>query len=91
MNSAGNVQIGMPPETIKDSMVQGVQVPNMFIIPSVRYSKEDFMNVAEFEFPAYFNFFIKKMRVKLICDKQQEESIRVIFQETLLGPKEFPV
>jgi hypothetical protein len=85
------VQIGMPPETIKDSMMQGLTVPNIFIIPTVRYSKTDFINVAEFEFPAYFNFFILKKRLKLICDKDQEANIRIIFQETLLGPKEFPV
>lgn len=81
----------MPPETIKDSMIQGLTVPNVFIIPSLRYSKTDFINVAEFEFPAYFNFFILKKKLRLICDKKQEANIRIIFQETLLGPKEFPV
>ena len=80
----------MPPETIKDSMMMGLQMPGIFIIPSKRYSRQFFINVAEFEFPAYFNFFIKKMKIKLVCDKEQEKNIRIIFQETLLGPKEFP-
>ena len=80
----------MPPETIKDSMMQGIQMPGVFIVPSKRYSRQFFINVAEFEFPAYFNFFIKKMKIRLVCDEEQERNIRIIFQETLLGPKEFP-
>jgi hypothetical protein len=86
----GNIQIGMPPETIKDSMGK-VGVPNIFIVPTRRYSKEFFINVAEFEFPAYFNFFVSKKRIKLVCTPEQELVIRIIFQETLLGPTEFPV
>lgn len=65
-------------------------MPGIFVIPSKRYSRQFFINVAEFEFPAYFNFFIKKMKIKLVCDREQEKNIRIIFQETLLGPKEFP-
>ena len=87
----GNIQIGMPPETIKDCMVQAIDVPGIFVVPSRHYSKDTFINVAEFEFPAYFNFFIKRRRIKLVCTKEQEEKIRVIFQETLLGPLDFPV
>ena len=63
----------------------------MFIVPTRRYSKESFINVAEFEFPAYFNFFVLKTRIKLICTVEQEKMIRIIFQETLLCPLEFPV
>jgi hypothetical protein len=87
----GNIQVGLPPETVKDSIVQGLDIPNLFVIPSRHYSKESFINVAEFEFPAYFNFFVKRKRIRLICTTEQEEKIRIIFQETLLGPKEFPV
>ena len=87
----GNVQVGLPPETVKDSIVQQIDIPNIFIIPTRHYCKVTFINVAEFEFPSYFNFFVKRKRVKLVCTPDQEEKIRIIFQETLLGPKEFPV
>lgn len=87
----GNIQFGMPPETIKDSIVQKIDIPNMFVIPTRHYSKESFINVAEFEFPAYFNFFLKRRKIIIICTPEQERNLRIIFQETLLGPLEFPV
>lgn len=44
----------------------------------------------EFEFPVYYNFFIrKKTKTKLICDWKTKQDINSIFQETLLGPKDF--
>lgn len=87
----GNIQVGMPPETVKDSIVQGIDIPGIFVIPTRHYSKESFINVAEFEFPAYFNFFVKRKRIRIICTAEQERDLRTIFQETLLGPLEFPV
>lgn len=58
--SEGPIQFGLPPETVKDSMSLGVEVPTYYIIPSQRFNKQFGINVAEFEFPAYFNFFIKR-------------------------------
>eukprot|EP00520_Triparma_pacifica_P006131 CAMPEP_0118645234 /NCGR_PEP_ID=MMETSP0785-20121206/7387_1 /TAXON_ID=91992 /ORGANISM="Bolidomonas pacifica, Strain CCMP 1866" /LENGTH=809 /DNA_ID=CAMNT_0006537093 /DNA_START=136 /DNA_END=2561 /DNA_ORIENTATION=- len=42
--------------------------------------------LAEFEFPAYFNFFCLKKKVTLICIAELETRVRAIFTETLLGP-----
>lgn len=61
----------------------------MYIVPTERFDKRHYVNVAEFEFPAYFNFFVTKKKVKLICSKQAEKALRIVFQETLLGPQEF--
>jgi len=47
----------MPPETVKDSLKLGIKVPTYFIIPTNRFDRKSGINVAEFEFPAYFNFF----------------------------------
>jgi hypothetical protein len=87
----GNIQFGMPPETIKDAIVQKIDIPSIFVIPTRHYSKESFINVAEFEFPAYFNFFLKRRKILIVCTPEQELNLRIIFQETLLGPLEFPV
>lgn len=87
----GNIQVGMPPETVKDSMNLGISMPNIFIVPRVRYDKKYFLNVAEFEFPAYFNFFITRKRVRILCTKETKSLIEIVFQETLLGPREFTV
>ncbi|RLN59361.1 hypothetical protein BBJ28_00005341 [Nothophytophthora sp. Chile5] len=91
--SIGPVQLGMPPETIKDSMKLGLPVPRHYIVPSEPFTKtlgaNMGVNVAEFEFPAYCNFFFKRQCVNLIVSSQDvEKRIRQVFQETLFGPEE---
>jgi hypothetical protein len=86
----GNIQYGMPPETIKDSSKLPGSVPEYFIIPTRRFDWKEGINFMEFEFPVYYNFFIRKKRkTKLICDFKTMKDVQVIFQETLLGPKDF--
>lgn len=86
----GNIQYGMPPETIKDSSKIEGGVPEYFIIPTSRFDWKDGINFMEFEFPVYYNFFIcKRRKTKLICDFKTMKDVQVIFQETLLGPKNF--
>ena len=94
--SIGAIQFGMPPETIKDSMALGLSIPTMFVVPPVRFNRQlgpnEGINIAEFEFPAYANFFFRQRRVNLIVSNEEvEERIRVVFQETLLGPKDIDV
>lgn len=31
--SIGNIQFGIPPETIKDSLISGYEVPQYFVVP----------------------------------------------------------
>ena len=69
---AGNLQFGMPPETVKDAIIMGIDVPCYYVVPTKRFDFNMCLNVAEFEFPAYFNFFIRKRQVTLICDKATE-------------------
>lgn len=57
-----------------------------YVIPKERFNRKAGLNVAEFEFPAYFNFFVKRSRLNIICPPEVEEVIRTIFQETLFGP-----
>ena len=87
-------QFGIPPETIKDSMVLGLGVPSVYIVPVERFCREMGpalgVNLAEFEFPAYFNFFVQRKRCTLIVDSDDaEKNIRRVFSETLLGPAHF--
>ena len=86
--SIGNVQFGLPPETVKDSQNGGLTVPSIYIIPSHRFDKEKAVSVAEFEFPAYFNFFVLRKKIQLVADEKTEKACRTIFQETLQGPKD---
>ncbi|GMH72214.1 hypothetical protein TrST_g787 [Triparma strigata] len=84
---AGDIQFGIPPETIKDSMKLGITVPTYFVILGEMFDRQAGLNMAEFEFPAYFNFFCLKKRVTLICMPDLEARVRAIFTETLLGPE----
>lgn len=92
--SVGRIQFGIPPETIKDSMRLGLEIPRVFIVPVERFCREVGpalgINLAECEFPAYFNWFVKRKRCTLVVDSaESERDIRNVFEETLLGPREF--
>lgn len=72
----------------------GLNVPRIYIVPVERFCREMGpalgINLAEFEFPAYFNYFMKNKRCTLIVDSNEAESdIRAVFGETLLGPAQF--
>jgi CRP-like cAMP-binding protein/glyoxylase-like metal-dependent hydrolase (beta-lactamase superfamily II) len=89
--SAGLIQFGIPPETVKDSMAPGREVPTFYVVPHERFDRRRGINVSEVEFPAYYNFFILKRRVSLIVEsKDVEDRIRRVFQETLFGPTSYP-
>ena len=86
----GNIQYGMPPETIKDTVKIEGGVSEYYIIPKDRFDWKDGINFMEFEFPVYYNFFIKKkLKTKIICDHKTMNDVKAIFQETLLGPRDF--
>jgi hypothetical protein len=75
-------------------MQLGIPVPQVYIVPVDRFCREMGpalgVNLAEFEFPAYFNFFVYKKRCVLVVDSvDAEDNIRRVFGETLLGPEIF--
>lgn len=75
-------------------MQLGLPVPQVYIVPVERFCREMGpalgVNLAEFEFPAYFNFFVYKKRCTLVVDSDDaEQNIRRVFSETLLGPGQF--
>jgi len=75
-------------------MCMGINVPLFYIVPVDRFCREMGpalgVNLAEFEFPAYFNFFIQQKKCTLIVDSDNaERNIRRVFGETLLGPAQF--
>eukprot|EP00899_Mesostigma_viride_P025510 jgi/Mesvir1/6143/Mv00844-RA.1 len=86
--SCGGVQFGCPPETIKDSMALGLDPPQFYVLPKDMFVRSVGISVAEFEFPAYFNFFVKRKKVVLIIAKEREQVVRSAFREALLGPED---
>lgn len=92
----GCLQVGAPPETIKDTMKILGDVPDTFIVPNKMFSTERGVSLADFEFPTYFNFFIKRRPVKIIGFEHQLKICQHVVKEALLGPetvnlvREFP-
>jgi len=84
----GAVQFGLPPETIKDSMSGGLEVPGIFVIPKDRFNLKYGTNTAEVEFPGYFNFFVKGRSTTLVCTSEAANILSRVVDETLEGPAE---
>ena len=85
--SIGYLQFGSPTETIKDTMSLPQGVPQVFVVPSEFFSLDSGINVADLEFPIYYNFFLKKRKTFIICNKNQAIRVQKALQESLFGPK----
>jgi len=84
----GSVQVGAPPETIKDSMALGMPVPEVFVVPPELFDRRRGLTLAEIEFPAYYNFFVLKRRPRLIVeDEDTANRLRTVFRESLFGSR----
>ena len=84
--ACGAIQFGIPPETIKDALARGLEVPRNFVILGDMFDRKVGLSKAEFEFPIYFNFFIKRKRVNIITTTALMERIKAALRETLIGP-----
>lgn len=82
----GPIQYGCPPETIKDSMGLECGVPQIFLLGDSLFDAYSGTCLAELEFPAYFNFFVKSQRTTVICTPEQKERILIIFETAVFGP-----
>ena len=83
---AGAVQVGVPPETIKDSMAMGLPLPDVFVVPPDLFDRRRGLTLAEIEFPAYFNYFVLKRRARLIVEREETAArLRTVFRESLFG------
>jgi len=86
LTSAGPVQFGVPPETIKDSMLRPHGVPNLFVLTRDFFSYARGVSYAEMEFPIYFNFFVAKKRVRVIGTLEQKDRLFRFMRESMFGP-----
>jgi len=81
------MQVGAPPATIKDTIVTEESVPQMFILPLELFNWQKGINVADMEFPIYFNFFIKQQKTSVICTEEQGRRLAVAMTEAVFGPR----
>ena len=87
--SAGRIQFGAPPETIKDSLPTSSGVPEIFVLPREMFNWSKGINVADMEFPIYYHYFIRGKR-PLICGTfSQAKLLARALQEAVFGPRNF--
>jgi CRP-like cAMP-binding protein len=86
--SEGSIQIGSPPETIKDTMNLPGGTPQLFVLPRQFFHVEKGISVAELEFPIYYNFFFRKKKTYILCSPAQKEQLTTVLIESLIGPKD---
>ena len=86
--SEGQIQFGAPPETIKDTIVTTDLVPQIFVLPRQLFHWQKGINVADMEFPLYFNFFIKKRKTLIIGTEEQCRRLIIALREAVFGPQD---
>lgn len=86
--SSGNIQFGIPPETIKDTMQIEGGVPGTYVVPHHMFDITQGFALADIEFPNYYNFFIKKNKTRIVCTENQHKRLKIALSEALFGPKE---
>lgn len=87
LTSAGPVQVGSPPETIKDTMRLEFGVPAIYVLPQKLYRAEWGVSLAELEFPVYFNFFVLKRKTVIVCERSQRLRATEVLRESVFGPE----
>lgn len=85
--SEGQIQFGAPPETIKDTIITKESVPRIFVLPRQLFHWQKGINVADMEFPLYFNFFIKKQKTLIIGSEAQCRRLIIALNEAVFGPQ----
>jgi len=86
--SAGYIQFGSPPETLKDTLFLPLGVPKIFILPIEHFDPKQGLSVAEIEFPIYFNYFLKKQKTKIYVDPAHISNMVTVLNEAVFGPSD---
>jgi CRP-like cAMP-binding protein/glyoxylase-like metal-dependent hydrolase (beta-lactamase superfamily II) len=83
------LQVGAYPETIKDTMAAKQGVPDLFLVPQELFDRQLGISAVELEFPLYYNFYLKKRKLRFICRKHQLRPVLRVLKESLFGPSKF--
>ncbi|MBX3168874.1 MAG: cyclic nucleotide-binding domain-containing protein [Candidatus Eremiobacteraeota bacterium] len=80
------LQVGAYPETIKDTMTAKQGVPDLFLVPRELFDHQLGISAVELEFPLYYNFYLKKRKLRFVCHRSQLRAILRVLKESLFGP-----
>ena len=84
--SVGYMQVGAPPETIKDTMRLERSTPQVYILPNYFFHLHKGISVAELEFPIYYNYFLRQKKTYIVCTPEQRRQFIVVLNESIFGP-----
>lgn len=84
--SAGYMQVGSPPETIKDTMFLPRSTPQVFVLPNRFFHVTKGISVAELEFPIYYNHFLRQKKTYVVCTQEQRDQLKTVLNEAVFGP-----
>lgn len=82
----GALQLGAPPETLKDTMPIKDGVPRIVVLPRTLVDVRKGLPTADLEFPIYWNLFVRKRPLIVIGTADQRARVQAAVQEALLGP-----
>jgi hypothetical protein len=82
----GALQLGSPPETLKDTLARKDGVPRIVVLPPRLVDVRRGVSEADIEFPIYWNLFVKRRPLIVVGTAEQGQAIRTAVQESLLGP-----
>ncbi|MCS7204488.1 MAG: cAMP/cGMP-dependent 3',5'-cyclic-AMP/GMP phosphodiesterase [Leptospiraceae bacterium] len=89
--SVGYIQIGIPPETIKDTMMLPLGTPQIFVIADQMFHVEKGISLAELEFPIYYNHFLRQKKTYIIGTADQCRRLKIALSESLFGPEKLNI
>ncbi len=85
---AGPIQVGVPPETIKDSMALDLPLPAVYVVPPTLFERRRGLTLAEIEFPAYYNFFVLKRKATLVVESAATVArLKTMMRESLFASR----
>ncbi len=85
------LQIGVYPETIKDTMNTERGVPDLYLMPEELFDTDTGVSAGDLEFPVYYNYYLKGRKCRFICRKHQLRPLVMVIREALFGPAEIMI
>ena len=82
------MQIGAPPETIKDTMPLPRSVPETYVLPVWMFNWQKGINLSALEFPIYYNYFFRRRRTRIVGTGPQLARLASALREAVFGPRE---
>lgn len=79
-------QIGVYPETIKDTMATSTGVPRIYLVPERLFDVFQGVTVTELEFPVYYNYYLKGQKTIILCQRDRFRPIVALLREAIFGP-----